>query len=419
MKCKSQFCSRGCIIFLVLFLGISLPHGGTTDVGSSLGWRTTNESWNWWISPFSTVSIWGHSAVWTGQEMIVWGGFSLAPPAQEVDTGGRFDPSATTWVPTSTTGAPTARQGHSAVWTGSLMIVWGGSDVNGDVVASGGVYDPATDSWVETSTTGAPEARGWHTAVWTGTEMIVWGGAADSMSLPLATGGRYNPADDEWSDVSTVDAPIGRVGHSAVWTGDEMIVWGGDRTVGLPPYQTSTGGRYDPSTDAWTDVSETDVPDARSSHAAVWTGDTMIVWGGQAYGPGILNTGGRYDPSTDEWAATDTITAPEPTVFSQAVWTGAEMIVWGGSRSSGSYSNSGGHYDPVADLWHPTALEPAPEPRRWNTSIWTGRAMIIWGGQETTPSDPLELAVYSNQPIFADGFESGDTSAWSTTTVQP
>src|SRR5438132_3206892 len=32
------------------------------------------------------------------------------------------------------------------------------------------------DAWSATSTVNAPSAREWHTAVWTGSEMIVWGG---------------------------------------------------------------------------------------------------------------------------------------------------------------------------------------------------------------------------------------------------
>src|SRR5205814_7424302 len=33
-----------------------------------------------------------------------------------------------TWTATSITNAPTARQSHTTVWTGSEMIIWGGSD---------------------------------------------------------------------------------------------------------------------------------------------------------------------------------------------------------------------------------------------------------------------------------------------------
>jgi hypothetical protein len=76
-----------------------------------------------------------------------------------------------TWTPTSTTNAPAARDFHTAVWTGSEMIVWGG--YNGGFLNTGGRYDPATDSWTVTSSTNAPTARNAHTAVWTGSEMIV------------------------------------------------------------------------------------------------------------------------------------------------------------------------------------------------------------------------------------------------------
>ena len=37
--------------------------------------------------------------------------------------------------------------------------------------------DCADDTWTATSTVNAPEARFYHTAVWTGREMIIWGGS--------------------------------------------------------------------------------------------------------------------------------------------------------------------------------------------------------------------------------------------------
>ena len=56
------------------------------------------------------------------------------------------------------------------------MIVWAG--YNGtDVLNTGGRYNPGTDGWTATSITNAPLARYRHTAVWDGNEMIVWGGA--------------------------------------------------------------------------------------------------------------------------------------------------------------------------------------------------------------------------------------------------
>ena len=102
-------------------------------------------------------------------------------------------------------------------------------------------------------------------------------------------------------------------------------------------YDLNTGGRYNPSTDSWTATSTTNAPAARDSHTAVWTGSEMIVWGG-ADGSSYLNTGGRYNPSTDSWTATSTTNAPAGRDYHTAVWTGSEMIVWGGLDDDCSYS---------------------------------------------------------------------------------
>src|SRR5262249_17928085 len=144
------------------------------------------------------------------------------------NTGGRYIPATDSWTPTSTgANVPQARSNHTAVWTGNTMIVWGGDD---PVVfpAGGGRYDPTTDSWPAASTSNQPAPRHHHTAIWTGTEMIIWGGW--SGDPPMNTGGRYNPVDDTWLPVSTTGAvppPTTRQDHTAVWTGSEMIVWGG------------------------------------------------------------------------------------------------------------------------------------------------------------------------------------------------
>ncbi len=149
--------------------------------------------------------------------------------------------------------------------------------------------------------------------------------ATSGYHLPLVSNGC---TDDTWTPTSTADAPSARAGHTAVWTGSEMIVWGG----GAPSGYFNTGGRYDPSTDSWTATSTANAPDARAGHTAVWTGSEMIIWGG--YSSSDLNTGGRYNPSTDTWTATTTSNAPSARELHTAVWTGSEMILWGGNTGS-------------------------------------------------------------------------------------
>jgi hypothetical protein len=55
---------------------------------------------------------------------------------------------------------------------------------------TGGRYNPGTNSWTATSITGATTGRWFPTAVWTGSEMIVWGGR-DLLVTELQTGARY------------------------------------------------------------------------------------------------------------------------------------------------------------------------------------------------------------------------------------
>jgi len=43
----------------------------------------------------------------------------------------------------------------------------------------------------------------------------------------------------------------GRSGHLAVWTGDEMIVWGGYLTAYNRERNDGAGAAYDPETDTW------------------------------------------------------------------------------------------------------------------------------------------------------------------------
>src|SRR5205814_1070868 len=198
-------------------------------------------------------------------------------------------------------------------------------------------------------------------------------------NLPLNSGGRYNPATDSWSVTSTANAPAGRWSHTAVWTGTEMIVWGGVFFDGSNYHYLNTGGRYNPTTDSWTATSNVSAPTGRADHTAVWTGIEMIVWGGDFYDGSnhYLNTGGRYNPSADSWTATS-IGGPEPRQSHTAIWTGSEMIVWGGENTSGEIFFDGGKYNPGTDSWTGTSITNAPEARYDHTAVWTGSEMIVW-----------------------------------------
>ena len=315
----------------------------------------------------------GHTAVWTGTEMIIWGGSDLFN-AKKLNDGARYNPMTDTWSDISTQGAPSPRLRHTAIWTGTEMIIWGGMGLNGNgeyiELDDGARYNPATDTWQSISPQGAPSARVGHSAVWTGNEMLIWGG----YSGIYPAGARYNPASDTWQSMSTVNEPTRRSGHGAVWTGTEMIVWGGSND--------SSGGRYDPNADSWVPTSTLNAPSGRAGQSIVWTGNEMIVWGGYDGFQKFLDSGGKYNPVSDSWVMTSQSNTPLARGDHNAVWTGAEMIVWGGQsiNPDSRYPRIGGLYDPVNDVWFYTTTLDSPAGDDSYTAIWTGNQMVVWGG---------------------------------------
>jgi N-acetylneuraminic acid mutarotase len=314
------------------------------------------------------------TAVWTGDEVIVWGGMGCSGPCGD---GARYDPVADTWTRLPDKDAPRARHRHQAVWTGTEMLIWGGYGSNETVqMTSGARYSPATDSW-DAMAPGSP-TFGFGSvsgqAVWGGNEMLVWGGSQG--------GGRYDPVTDTWRPVSATGAPRG-AGAAVVWTGSEMLVWGGGlynprsrfSAIATP---LEEGGRYDPATDSWKPTATAGAPSPRLGHLAVWTGTEMLIWGGGQYTP--ENNGARYDPATDTWSAVSSVGAPSPRSGASAVWTGTEMLVWGGVDQSVHRLGDGAAYNPTTDTWRPILAEGALGPREAHTAVWTGCAMLIWGG---------------------------------------
>ena len=322
--------------------------------------------------------------------VIIWGGSGPCGDAGACGDGARFDPAVGHFAGIAAAGAPAARFLHTAVWASGQMLVWGGAGCGTSSCGDGAAYDPAGDRWAALTGTGAPAPRGWHTAIFTGTDMIVWGGE-DALSKRLyGDGGRYDAKLATWKPMSADGAPAARRYHSAVWTGTEMLIWGGDRSA-TSDDGFADGAAYNPASDRWRPLSGNSAPAARWAHTAVWTGKQMIVWGGLGCGrdtanePALCGTGGAYDPAADKWSALSTDGAPSPRSGHSAVWTGQQMIVWGGAATSCADGSSGAcgdgaAYDPATDRWTQLTSAGRPAARAGHAAAWTGKAMFIWGG---------------------------------------
>lgn len=327
------------------------------------------------------------SAIWTGTEMIVWGGW----PTETDDRGGAaYDPSAHTWRSLPQSPIEEA-YGHEAVWTGREMIVWGGVTSSG-FTGGGAAYDPKSDTW-RTIADSPLSARSAHSAIWTGSEMIILGGY-DPTPKALTTVAAYEPETDRWRAMA--DSPVlgGLVefgeGQSAVWTGSHIVVYGADElAVFAEEVPGAVAAVYQPADDAWTVLSDILIH-PRLWHSAVWTGTEVIVWGGSGrdeMGP----AGIAYQPDTRTWRALADAPVTERARH-VAFWTGTHMVIWGGSTvgpaSTSERIGSGVAYEPALDAWLQTET-PGLQSRTVN-GVWTGESAIIWTG------DPSQSGMFTS-----------------------
>ncbi|MBL9168987.1 MAG: hypothetical protein JNN07_14700 [Verrucomicrobiales bacterium] len=328
----------------------------------------------------------GHSAVWAGQSMIVWGG--TQDLGSYLASGGIYRPGEDVWRRISPLNAPTARMGHSAVWGGQSMIVWGGFGSDG-YEQSGGVFRPEDQHWSKVSVENAPSGRDGHLAIWTGTRMLVWGGR--NASGYLGDGGQYDPVSQQWSSLpGGVSAPSARGGATAVWTGSSVLIWGGKGTTGA--LQTGAELRFDalgrPTT--WRPLpGGASSPAARTGHTALWTGKKMLIWGGELKGAPV-KAGASYDLATDSWESLPGDGGPDGRIGHAAAWTGSEMVLVAGGDASGPLA-SGWAYHPLTHRWRQLTSAGDPLARTQATAVWTGREILVFGGRSgTQPVGTLE-----------------------------
>jgi len=123
------------------------------------------------------------------------------------------------------------------------MIIWGGWD--GPVLNTGARYDPAANSWLETSIgTNVPTPRELHSAVWTGEEMIIWGGT-DGTDRFSNTASIYCACADDLPPVGSPSLLIEQQSSSAILTWSSLPTSTGyDVVRGDAVLLSSSGGDF-------------------------------------------------------------------------------------------------------------------------------------------------------------------------------
>lgn len=328
----------------------------------------------------------GGEVVWTGTEVLVWGG---ADGRRARIDGAAYDPATGAWraVPD----APIAgRYGPAMVWTGTEVIVWGGQR-DDEPLTDGAAWDPVTNRWRR-----IPDAplspRGWVTVTWTRHGVLVWGGVRpdplpagndECPPLPtLADGALYDPVGDQWTPIA--DAPEGRAGARAVRVGDAVVLWAGSRAEDSHCDHTETGQGlvYRPAADAWERLPE--APIAAGETVPLWTGEELLIVGRDRYGD-LSSDGARYQPGRQlargSWRRLPKRDEALGGSIS-AFWTGSAAL------AVGDEFDVVVAYDAAADAWRPLPL-PQPLLPDLAQAAWTGRELIVfdheWGAMALTP----------------------------------
>jgi hypothetical protein len=382
-------------------------------------------------------------------------GFGLIPGRHASAECGK-DVACWTWTALETKGEPPIpRWGHSAVWTGKEMLVFGGAEdlqlaPNFLLGKSPGTvravfndlwsYTPSTKAWKKLHPSGhLPPRRSNHTAVWNGHEMLVYGGwrtnTADwGLSVYNDVWG-YSPEKNRWEQrtVRIGTAPF-RNWHTAVWViGDAnnpagfMMVFGGYDPTAYPPpgmpqllHDTNDTLGFSLGTGQWTSTVNIGLPlpPPRSGTAAVWS-DRPRLLGGMWFFGGFNVKRGMFDDAWHWFSASEfdevKLLHPEGTTplkplaraFHTAVLIDGDQFLWmvifGGTDWFGMFNdlnalalernergNSVGNWIVI-----PTADNGRPPPRYMHTAVWTGQEMLVFGG--TCSDSPVHSC--SQQPI--------------------
>jgi hypothetical protein len=303
------------------------------------------------------------------------------------------------WRPIPPLPASAAERVVTSSWAGDRLLVATTDTEFGGRPVQLYALDAAATRWT-TIDTPRVDGREWSHTLWTGTELVLLGGPVleepdpdIAPSPPTVAGLAYAPATDTWRTIDP--APLSpRFATSAVWTGSEVVVWGG-----LEPPTTDAdgitrqpgladGAAWSPATGTWRAIAAAPLA-GRGEHGAVWNGRRMVVFAGGSAAGGYeseaflteeRDDAAVYDPATDTWA-----TIPGPGVaggLAATVWTGTEVVAWTGRLDDHDGATTGVVWDPATGTTRALPHPPFPQQRDVVEALWAPELgeVVLFGG---------------------------------------
>jgi hypothetical protein len=269
---------------------------------------------------------------------------------------------------------------------------------------------------------GPLSARDQETALWTGSDLLVWGGQTTSGSHMLRDGALFDPRSGKWTVIPP--SPLTpRAGTSSVWTGHLALLWGGvTNDTATVSSASNSGAAFDPSTDQWTRLPPSPLS-PREGATALWTGKLAIFIGGEppngGFGAADVD-GAAYDPNTHRWAQLPSLPikglgAP---VGVTAIWNGRELIAWSTYQTSTPFGSSGeqirnrqvgAEWKPGEEKWTRLPSPPQGVFTATGTSTWVGGRDVITGGTNCLGAMSCPAPIDGVAELF-----NPKTNAWTT-----
>jgi hypothetical protein len=343
--------------------------------------------------------------LWCRQQFVITSSIDASPPTST--PAATFPNLGGQWAVLPT--APIqGRQGHVAVWTGNEMVIYGGQpgpssadDHRISTGREGAAFRPSDASW-RLLPVSPLKPRSSPLAIWSGNDVLLWGGWSNSPYTRLKDGAAYSPASNTWRLLAP--APLSGVGLSAgAWTGKLWFV-----LDGIDPEVDSTASlaAFDPNTNSWSRERSLDVPASRLASAA-WDGDALILVLQPNQGNAVAWS---YRPSSG-WTELPAPPVGVGALGGSATWTGSRVLVpaIGAPLVNGQVSDQILEFDPTAAAWQHGSRPPAG--LLILNPVWTGHLALFGGGQQAGAYEPT-LQRWLEIPPRPDGQSSEATSVW-------
>jgi N-acetylneuraminic acid mutarotase len=222
---------------------------------------------------------------------------------------------------------PTGRGEAACAVVDGKIYVFGGNDEYGNHwLTSAECYDPATDEWTQLSPIpGAP--RGWLSAAAVAGTIYVMGGLDSYVAPTYNDNFIYDPARDTWSTGAAL--PVPRSHHGAAVLDGKVYLVGGEYRLDNagPTYAVVQTDIYDPATNTWSLGAP--ISHEREALCVANLHDRLYALGGKLPGGGpAVAVVEEYDPRDDYWRVVTHL--PEIRYAAACATDGHELYLLGG-----------------------------------------------------------------------------------------